>query len=306
MKFRAVLLAVACLWCGTIQAGPLDLRQVSADAKWLVHLDVDAMRQSSLMEKAYLAGSQQWAQLESWLSTACEELKLDPRVDLHSITLFGTSLGKLQGIALIHAEMQPGLMVARAKEEDGYRSSTYGRRDIHSWTDGRHTVAGAFYTPSLLVVARSEGEVEQALDVLDGKRERLTGKPRPVAGLGAEGSMLTAWTEGLSDSALPLRSPAIRKAEALGLVVGEKAEEVFVGARLMMQTAATAENVRAVLEGVRSAAELQYEGDPAIMSVVKKVKLTVSEKTVNVELRAAAEDVWLQAKALFARLAPTH
>ena len=118
--------------------------------------------------------------------------------------------------------------------------------------------------------------------------------------------MLTAWAEGLSETELPLRSPAIKKAEAVGLVVGEKAEEVFVGARLVMQTAAAAQNVLAVLEGVRSAAALQYEGDPAIMSVVKKVKLTVSEKTVSVELRAAAEDVWLQAKALLARLGQAH
>jgi hypothetical protein len=220
--------------------------------------------------------------------------------------MFGFSVGKLQGIALVHAAMQPRLMVARAKQEDGYRSSQYGQREVHSWTDGRNTVTGAFFTPSLLVVARTETEVQEALDVLDGKRESLAGKPNPVIGPVPKGSMLTAWAQGLSESALPLRSPAIRKAEAVGLVVGENATEVFAGVRLVMQTAETAQKVLDVLQGVRSAAELQYDGDPAIMGVVKKVKLAVSDKTVSVELKAPAEDVWVQVKALFVRLTQSH
>ena len=130
------ILAVVVGCCGTIQAAPLDLRQVSGDAKWLVHLDVDAMRQSSLMEKAYLAGTEQWTELQSWLATACEEVGVDARVDLHGITLFGKKLGRLEGIAIVNAKMQPDVMIGRAMAESGYASSKYGDHKIHSWTDG--------------------------------------------------------------------------------------------------------------------------------------------------------------------------
>jgi hypothetical protein len=295
------LFAIAVACCGAVQAAPLDLRQVAADSRWLVHLDVDAMRQSSLVEKAYLAGSQQWSQLEAWLAAACQEVSVDPRTDLHGLTMFGTRLGKLEGVALIHAQMRPEVMIDRAKGESGYRSSRYGQREIHSWTDGENTVTGAFHTPSLLVVARTEKEVQQAIDVLDGKGANLSRKPDVAVGPAPQGTMLQAWVQGLANTPLPLKSPAIKKSQAVSLLVGENGGEVSVSARLVMDTPEVAAKVLAVLEGVRSAAELQYEDDPRIMEVVKRVKLSVSEKTVTLELRAGAEEVWTQVKQLFAK-----
>jgi len=286
--------------CGVLQAAPLDLRQVSGDAKWLVHLDVDAMRESSLMENAYLAGSRQWAELEEWMATACEEVGVDPRVDLHGITLFGKKLGKLDGVALVSAKMQPDTLVARAKAESGYKSSKYGDYEIHSWTDGEETVTGAFYQPSLLVVARTDKEVEHALDVLNGKAPSLTGRERAVAGDNQAGTMFLAWAEGLADSTLPFHSPAIKKGEAVGLVVGESKGQVFAALRLVMRTPDTARRVLDVLNGLRAAAELQYEGHSSMMHVVERLRFSLAEKVVSAELRAPAEDVWLQIKRVFA------
>ena len=299
---RIVLLVVAVACCQAVQAAPLDSRQVCANARWLVHVDVDAMRESTLVEKAYLAGSQQWAELEAWLAIACDQVAVDPRFDLYGITMFGTKLGKLEGVALIHAKMRPEVMIARAKEETGYRSTPYGQREIHSWTDGQNCVAGAFQAPSLLVVARTDKEVQHALDVLDGKAACLAGKSSAGVGAAPKGTMLQAWVQGLADTPLPVKSPAIKKSQALSLLVGENAGEVVASARLVMETGSIANKVLAVLEGVRAAAELQYEDDPRIMEVVRKLKLSVSDKTVSVELHAGAEDVWTQVKQLFAKL----
>jgi hypothetical protein len=299
MKNWAIL-AVLLGWCGTIQAEPLDLRQVSGDAKWLVHLDVDAMRQSSLMEKAYLAGTQQWTELQSWLATSCEEVGVDPRLDLHGITVFGKKLGRLEGIAIVNAKMRPDVMVGRAMAESGYGSSKYGDHKIHSWTDGEETVTGAFYKPSLLVIARTEAEVRHALDVLDGKAPTLAARRNPVVAEVPEGSMALAWAEGLADSALPFRSAAITKSESIGVLIGEKGGEVFGTLRLAMQNKDTAQKMLTVLQGVRSAAELQYADNSGTMKILDKFILSASEKTVSAELRAPAESVWSQVKVIFA------
>lgn len=306
MKFRAMWVAVVAAWCATAQAAPLNLKQVAADAKWLVHLDVDAMRESSLVERAYLAGSQQWSQVELWLSIASYEVGVDPRVDLHGVTLFGTRLGKLEGIALLHAEMQPSVMISRAKAENGYQAGDYGKHQIHSWSDGTRTVAGAFFQPTLLVVARSEKEVQEALDVLDGKAPSLAAEKPPVVEAGPRGSMLAAWAQGLDAASLKLRSPAIKKSKAVGLFVGENGGRVFASAKLVMESGDTADKVLAVLQGIRAAAELQYEGDASVTNLVKHVKLAVGDRTVSVQLQAPAGDVWKQLNRLLARLAPTH
>jgi hypothetical protein len=287
---------------GAAQAAPLNLAQVAADSQWLVHLDVDAMRASSLVQNAYLAGSQKWAEVEVWMGMACDQVGVDPRTDLHGVTMFGTKLGKLQGVALVHAQMRPETMIDRAKGESGYQSMRYGQREIHSWTDGQNTVAGAFFAPTLLVIARTPKEVQQALDVLDGKGASLAKKSGVTIEAAPQGTMLQAWVQGLANTPLPLKSPAIKKSQALSLLIGEHAGQVSVSTRLVMQTPEVARKVFAVLEGVRSAAELQYEDDPRIMAVVKRVKLSVSDRTVSLEMRAGADDVWTQVKQLYARL----
>jgi len=307
MKTWTKVVAVVVSACGTAQGAPLDLRQVSGDATWLVHLDVDAMRESTLMENAYLAGSRQWTRLESCLKTACEEVGVDPRLDLHGITAFGTKLGSLEGVAIVHADMHPNTMVQRAKEEPGYRSVRYddgsaSEYEIHSWSDGRETVTGAFYQPSLLVVARTEDEVRRALDVLNGKAECLKTKRCPVDAEGQAGTMLVGWAEGLAKSPLPFQSPAIKKSRSLDVLVGENRGEVFAAAHLALDTADTAKNVRAVLEGARSAAELQYEGDSSMISIIKRLKISLSDVTVSGELRAPADELWNQLKRVMAGL----
>lgn len=300
-RWVAIGMALALLDCGRAEAGPLDLKQVSGDAQWVVHLDVDAMRHSSFVEQAYLEGTQQWAAIETWISIACNEMSIDPKSDLHGLTMFGTKLGKLEGVALIDARMQPDQMIGRAKGEPGYQSSTYGKREIHAWTDGHKRVAGSFFTPSLLVVARTDKEVQHALDVLDAKAPALAGKPNAL-GSTPEGTMLQAWVQGLANTPLPLKSPAVKKSQALSLVVGENGGQVFAQARLTMETAETAKKVLSVLEGVRAAVELQYEGDSRIMGVVRRVKLSAAEKTVTFDLEAAADEVWTQLKQLCPKL----
>ena len=42
------------------QAKPLDLKHVPADVQWVAHMDVDAMRASPVIEKAFQAASEEW------------------------------------------------------------------------------------------------------------------------------------------------------------------------------------------------------------------------------------------------------
>lgn len=55
MKARSLgAAAVLLVGCAALaQAGPVKFQDVPADAKWLVHVDVDAARSSSVMQKAY-------------------------------------------------------------------------------------------------------------------------------------------------------------------------------------------------------------------------------------------------------------
>jgi len=48
MKHFARILALILSWAATAVAQPLQKEQVAADAKWLVHVDVDKLRSTTL------------------------------------------------------------------------------------------------------------------------------------------------------------------------------------------------------------------------------------------------------------------
>ena len=53
MKLFASTFAALALLAAVGQAAPLDTKNVAADAKWVVHVDVDAVRDSLVVQKAF-------------------------------------------------------------------------------------------------------------------------------------------------------------------------------------------------------------------------------------------------------------
>jgi len=285
-------LAVVLSCAGNLPGAPLDLHQVAGDAKWVVHLDVDAMHHSELMENAYLTGLQQWQEFGEWLDVACSEIGVDARTDLFDITLFGTSFDKLVGTAVVHAKMDQQVMIARAKLEATFSSSKYRQYEVYQWRSDSEMVVGSFFRPSILVVARTGAEVTKALDVLDGKAGNLSHK-RPFGSDGPRaGTMAVAWGTGLEEAPLPWKSAVGKKTSALEIFVGEHQGAVFATANLHTESGETAKRVLAVLEGMRASAELQFEGDAALCGLLKGVKLQTAGGEIVMDFQASAKQTW--------------
>ena len=101
MRVLGVTTAILLGLSATATAGPLDLKQVSAEAKWIVHFDVDAMRESTLVQRVYDKCVDQWPAAEQRLREATdlvEHLGLDLTRDLHGLTAYGTKVGDLDGV----------------------------------------------------------------------------------------------------------------------------------------------------------------------------------------------------------------
>ncbi|MCL4190817.1 MAG: hypothetical protein KJZ87_03660, partial [Thermoguttaceae bacterium] len=99
----AIVLAIAAFsW-----AAPLDPKVVSGEAKWVVHLDVDAMRDSSLVRTAYQEFVDKCPLAKvalPALDAARAQIGFDPRTDLHGLTLYGSQVGKEEGVLIVFAD----------------------------------------------------------------------------------------------------------------------------------------------------------------------------------------------------------
>ncbi len=293
------------------RAEPLELKQVAADAKWLAHVDVDAMRESIVVQKAYHKCMEMHKDAEKRLDKIHELLGVDPRKDLHGVTVYGKDLEKHHGVLIVHADVDQKLLLEKAQKAPDHKVAKYGSYEIHSWTrkHGKesHTAFGTFFKPNVLVFARSEAAIQGALDVLDGKSPGITDQKSPLAGRVPPGATLIVRASAVGPQ---VKCPILKDADSFRLTLGENKGESFYRGRLTMKSPEAADQVKAVVEGFKAMVGLTHGSDAAAMKLVGAIKVTTQDKTVRVAWSAPAEEVWTAiekaAKEIRAKMAKKH
>jgi len=181
VKVLSVAVAVLFTLTAWLQAGPLDLRQVPANAQWVAHVDVDTMRGPPVFGQAFAAVTERWNDVETRLHCLRDAFGLDLAAGLHSITLYGDQFGKPTGVLIANVDVDRRVLEAEMKEAPGYRADKHGPHTLHSWADEHGPLIGVFYSRTVLVFGRTAADVAAAVDVLDGKSPNLAGRDSPLA-----------------------------------------------------------------------------------------------------------------------------
>ncbi len=116
-------------------AEPLEAGNVAADAKWVMHVNFDAFRETALAEhlrkeKLDRPGAQRWF---DWVES---RYGIDLQSDLHGLTLYGDSYQRHHGVALLFADYDREKIIDVIKNEANYRTTEHGDHTLHTWTVG--------------------------------------------------------------------------------------------------------------------------------------------------------------------------
>jgi hypothetical protein len=298
------LVMVAVLGFGSlVQAAPLELKHVCANAKWVLHLDVDAVRASTVVQKGYHKCIDMHQEAAQHLDKVRDTIGMDLRKDLHGITAYGPQVGKHAGIVIVLAEMNQKLLVDKAKLGPDHKVTAHGSFELHSWThkkgDKQHQAAGAFFAPNVLVFGASVEELKGALDVLGGKAPSLAGKDSLLAGDIAPGTTLLH--RGI-DVGTAGKCP-IKQLQSFKTALGEDNGESFFRAQCTLTTGEAADNLKAVIEGFKGLGALRTAADPDAAKLVNALKVTKEDKTVAVQWSASADAVWAEIEKLGKKVA---
>ena len=301
MRVLGVAAALVLGLAAVVQAEPLNLKQVPADAKWVAHMDVDAIRASTVAQKAYKQCHDKCEDADEKLAKLREKLGMDPTTDLHGITFYGTQIKKEKGVVIVQAEVDQKHLVAKAKKAPDYSSSKHKSYKLHTWThrkgkEHEHSVTGCFHKPTVIVFGRTADEVTAALDVLDGKSPALAGSDSQLAAEIPAGTVLLARAVGLADADLPSKSPLAKECESLCLAIGEHDGEVFAKGKLVTKSEDVAKQLKEVAEGFRALGALKHAGDADAVKILDSFKVTVDGKAVAIEMQAGADAVWEHAQ----------
>ncbi|RYD30426.1 MAG: hypothetical protein EOP87_16670 [Verrucomicrobiaceae bacterium] len=245
---KSTILCLLAALSSPLVAGQWVPAQISAEAKWLVHADFDAMRDSVTGKAVFsMIEADQGKRLQS-LSTF---LALQPLYDLHGITLYGD--GKFEHVAaLIDGKFDRPLIEGLVRTTQNYSSITHAGYAIHSWVEQGVKQHAAFASDSLLVFSRDEEGLKKALDILQSP------SPLPVNPLlvNEVGQPLLVARGRLAEMVLPAdASPLVRMAKTLQLTALESEGRFTVRASAEAESGGDADRLRRMLDGVLAFAE---------------------------------------------------
>jgi hypothetical protein len=290
--FPAVCAALS--YAVTAQAEPLDAARVPAKAVWLMHVDVDAARESTVLKKMEKRMLEKHPHLEPMMAMGAGMIGMDIRKDLHDVTVYGLDTDKHNAVMIVHAKADRKKLEAMVEKAKDHVTSDHRGYTLHGWThkgwrqsEGK-PVVGAFYDDSTMVFARTKKQVEQAIDVLDGKSDGL-GEKSPLAGRVRPGTILVGRASAVNPDT---KCPVLKEAEGFRVAMGEHEGQSFYRALLEMKSAESAEQAKTVTEGMVALGSLSFGGEPAAMKLVQGVESMTRGDTCLISWDAKAEDVW--------------
>lgn len=249
-------------------AGPPEPKHLPADAKWYIHLDVDAAKQTVLYQTALEAVRLQFP-VDDVLAQVKGAIGVNPLTDIAGITVYNNSFEKDAGAVLIYATVDKDRLMGAIAQNPGHKDVPYGKHLLHSWVDNNDgkTKHGAFYGDGLIVMGDRDETLKRAIDVLDG------GKPggSALVKAPAKGAFLTAAAD-LAQSDDHNISQLLSNSEAATASAGETEGVFRLSLNLVAKTAEQGAQLKQLLDGVKAFAQLGAGRDlPTAASLVRQV-----------------------------------
>ncbi len=299
MRFLRVGLCVAlCAGAGlSARAEGLKLKEVPADAKWVGHLDVDAMHKSVIVERSWTKLLEIVPGARARLEKSGEVLGLDETSDIHGVTVYGKTIGDKDGVMIVRVKVDKAKLEVLADKAEGHAVTEDGGYRIHTWTENRRgkkrPAAGAIRGDDTIVFAKTAEVVKAALAVLDGKSAGMA-DDGPLRGKSFPGAIALFRVVGVSEAKLPGDPPLARQIASYRFTVGENDGKCYYRGHAVMVDEEAAKQAKVVLDGLRAFGLLHVRGDAQGKAIVDASTIRVEGKDVIFGVEAPVDAVWDQ------------
>ena len=290
----AVVLALAAP--SLVQAAGPNPKHVAADAKWYLHLDLEALRTTELY-KLVRAEVEKQFNLEEALAAIKQAAGVDPLNDIQGVTLYNTTHEQNVGGAIFYANIDQELLLKALSQNPTYGQQKYGEYTVHTWQDKGKTPAGVFYKEGVVVVGDKIETLKVLIDVLDGKKaggSELV-KERP-------GTFMLGAAKGLAELADRPNAKFLANAESMELAMSEKAGKLAGSLAMTMVSAERAAQVKNMAEGVKSWVAFNPDAPKEVIDMVGKITLSVDGARVVAAFEQNSADFLKQLKNLDDRM----
>ncbi|MBG31288.1 MAG: hypothetical protein CMI31_15025 [Opitutae bacterium] len=272
MKKALMLISIAAItFSGSVSAKPLDLSKVSDDANWLMHVDFDSARNSTI-------GSFIMDKINDNDEAAdrMEEMKEAFGVDMEgfaNLTMFGNG-EREKGIAIMVGGMDVEKLVGFAQLNENLTTTQKGKHEIYSVGEGRRSMAFTTMKGNVIVGGPDEDYVSQGIRLAKGKGNGrapiglLNELRRIIPNPGMIGYVDVEKAAAFHD--LDERGQEfVEKANSAGMIVGEVDGEIRMAAILKTNDEETARQLEEMANGLMAMAALSKESNRHLGKVLE-------------------------------------
>jgi len=289
----AVLLAPAAL------ADGLHKDRVPASARWLVHLDVEALKSSKLYQRVHDESAKDGSnELDAGLAQIQAFAGIDPTVDLKCVTLYCTTKSEKSCVALLSGNSKIDSAIDKLKTMERYRTTVIGSYALHTW-GGEHDTWYAYASKKeggderVLVASQDSEQLVHGVALLQGDGESLASVSRaPFQIAPASGSILYAAAgESLNElGEIDPLSAVAKLARTIVLDVGEDRGALYAHVSLDTRKPDDAQRIQQVLQGAVALVGLVHDEEHSearanLQHLVEALHITVSDARVDASFR---------------------
>lgn len=305
-KISLIVLTVALMavWSGFALAGEMEAKNVSADAVWVAHLNIDAAKSSKVVQKYFEECLKDDCMARFGMEMIKRHLSLANFSDLHNITAYGVSLKPHKGVVIIQGTFDKEALLKKVEKAPDHETHKYGNYEIHSWEmrGGRmhgHETAGTLYKPDVLVISSSVDALKSALDVLDGKQKNIADKASPLGAAVPAGTIFLVRAVDINKSEfIKENHPILKQIEQVDYCKGQEGDK-WTGKLTIVTTSKTAaDDLKDVVKGFWSLIALYYHENKPITEAIDNIKVTAEDNTVKMVFEENADKLIEQLPAI--------
>ncbi len=274
-------------------AGPLELGDVGRSARWVIHLDSQALWTSECgAQLTQIVDSQD---IQAKLGAIKSLFGTDLTQDIHSVTLYGPDGNNTQAVALIKGKMDRQKLVSVAVLTPRYQKIAKGDSVIHQWGgDGEKKIQYmGFASDDKLVISQSQSTVEMALNVLAGKADSVQGTERFKSIKHAPGkAFVVVCAEDLSEITKGQANAAmLQRSSVLAVIVGETDGFFNTTLRLETESPEVASQIETMGRGILAMMQFNENKFAELKPLVAACSLASHDKRVEFAFRYPLDEL---------------
>lgn len=291
MNKLMTMCGLAALLAGGAQAVPFNAGQTVGNSKWVLHLDVDGLKNTQLgkiLLQRLNSGDE-----NNKLNALAAFLGSDLRKDLGAVTLSGMSDLEDENLVVFRGRFNKQQLETFVKANKAYQGETYRGETVHSWIDEKKNkrMFGAILGGGeTIVMSGANASVRAQLDALAGQGPTLAKENASDLSLNAANNPVVIASADLAN--LNRKKPnaqTLKQAKAAAASIGEEGPDMVGRISLVADSAESAKHLNDAARGILAMIQLDDKTDQKTKDAFRATTVDLDGSTLKVTIHLPAQ-----------------